>query len=85
MKRPLSESDVVIHIAKAKEPCRVVIGYIEERQEIHVGEKRGVRLWNMAIQNQRITVHAKYEKRLFDHGAHYGQYEHLLLSNSTDI
>lgn len=42
----------------------------------------GLSLWNTAIQNQGITVHAKHENRLFDNAAHYEQHKHLHLNCS---
>ncbi|QIC47157.1 DUF2075 domain-containing protein [Lysinibacillus sphaericus] len=78
----LSEPDVIIQIAKANKHWSVVIGLIGDGQEIHLGEESGLSLWNTAIQNQGITVHAKHENHLFSNAAQYEQHEHLHLNCS---
>lgn len=78
----LSEPDVIIQIAKANKPWSVVIGLLGDGQEIHLGEESGLSLWNTAIQNQHITVHAKHENKLFRNAEHYEQHEHLHLNCS---
>lgn len=83
MNSPLREPDVIIQIAKANKPWSVVIGLIGDGQEIHLGVESGLSLWNTAIQNQRITVHAKHENRLFSNAEHYEQHEHLHLNCSV--
>lgn len=65
-----SEPDVIIEIAKHK-PWSVVIGLIGEGQEIHKGEEGGIGLWNEAIHNQRVYVHAKHHSGLFPHALRY--------------
>ena len=82
MNSHLSEPDVIIQIAKANKPWSVVIGLIGDGQEIHLGEESGLSLWNTAIQNQGITVHAKHENRLFSNAERYEQHEHLHLNCS---
>lgn len=82
MNSHLSEPDVIIQIAKANKPWSVVIGLIGDGQEIHLGEESGLSLWNTAIQNQGITVHAKHENRLFSNATCYEQHEHLHLNCS---
>lgn len=82
MNSHLSEPDVIIQIAKANKPWSVVIGLIGDGQEIHIGEESGLSLWNTAIQNQGITVHAKHENHLFSNAEHYEQHEHLHLNCS---
>lgn len=78
----LSEPDIIVQIAKHNKPWSVVIGLIGDGQEIHLGEESGLSLWNTAIQNQGITVHAKHENRLFSKAEHYEQHEHLHLNCS---
>ncbi|MGE8000248.1 DNA/RNA helicase domain-containing protein [Lysinibacillus sp. NPDC093190] len=82
MNSHLSEPDVIIQIAKANKPWSVVIGLIGDGQEIHLGEESGLSLWNTAIQNQGITVHAKHENLLFENAERYEQHEHLHLNCS---
>lgn len=79
MNSHLSEPDVIIQIAKKNKPWSVVIGLIGDGQEIHLGEESGLTLWNTAIQNQGITVHAKHENHLFSNAE---QHEHLHLNCS---
>lgn len=78
----LSEPDVIIQIAKANKPWSMIIGLIGDGQEIHLGEESGLGLWNTAIKNQGITVHAKHEHHLFSNAEHYEQHEHLHLNCS---
>lgn len=66
MKRPQSEPDVIIQIAKHK-PWSVVVGLIGEGQEIHLGEEGGISLWNHAIHNENIPVHAKHHQHQHQH------------------
>lgn len=82
MNGPLSEPDVIIQIAKTNKPWSVVIGLIGDGQEIHLGEEGGLSLWNQAIANQQMTVHAKHENIHFPYAASYRQHEHLHLNCS---
>lgn len=56
-----SEPEVIIEIAKRKQ-WFVVIGLVGEGQEIHSGEEGGIGLWNEAIKNRSIQVHAKHHR-----------------------
>lgn len=78
----LSEPDIIVQITKHNKPWSVVIGLIGDGQEIHLGEESGLGLWNTAIQNQGIKVHAKHENRLFSNAERYEQHEHLHLNCS---
>lgn len=82
MNGPYSEPDVIIQIAKKNKPWSVVIGLIGDGQEIHIGEESGLSLWNEAIQNEGITVHAKHAISQFPNAARYEQHEHLHLNCS---
>lgn len=78
----LSEPDVMIEIVKKKKSWGVVIGLIGDGQEIHLGEEGGLELWNAAIKNQDITVHAKHENSMFEYAKRYQQHTHLHLNSS---
>lgn len=82
MNSHLSEPDVIIQIAKTNKPWSIVIGLIGDGQEIHLGEESGLSLWNTAIKNQGITVHAKHDNLLFENVERYEQHEHLHLNCS---
>ncbi len=81
MKGPQSEPDVIIQIAKSK-PWSVVVGLIGEGQEIHLGEEGGIGLWNHAIHNENIHVHAKYHQPVFPHALTYYENRDLHLHTS---
>src|SRR5690606_22878799 len=81
MKINKSEADVIIEIAK-KKSWSVVIGLIGEGQEIHLGEEGGIELWNTAIKNQGVQVHAKHHKSTFDNAARYYENSKLHLNTS---
>jgi hypothetical protein len=81
MERNQSEPDVIIQIAKHK-PWSVVVGLIGEGQEIHIGEEGGVSLWNTAIRNENIHVHAKHHQSVFPNAIEYYENKHLHLNTS---
>lgn len=76
-----SEPDVIIEIAKHK-PWSVVVGLIGEGQEIHWGEEGGISLWNTAIHNQDIHVHAKHHREIFPNALFYSENRNLHLNTS---
>lgn len=78
----LSEPDVMIEIVKKNKSWGVIVGLIGNGQEIHLGEEGGLELWNKAIKNQEITVHAKHENRVFEYAKSYQQHKHLHLNSS---
>lgn len=78
----LSEPDIIIKIATQNKPWSVTIGLIGEGQEIYSGEESGLALWNQAIANHHITVHAKHNNQLFTNAADYRQHDHLHLNCS---
>ncbi|WP_338452547.1 DNA/RNA helicase domain-containing protein [Niallia oryzisoli] len=81
MKKPQSEPDVIIQIAKHK-PWSVVVGLIGEGQEIHLGEEGGIGLWNHAIHNENIHVHAKHHQHVFPNALTYHENKDLHLNTS---
>jgi hypothetical protein len=81
MKGNRSEPDVIIQIAKHK-PWSVVVGLIGEGQEIHLGEEGGIALWNTAIRDEDIHVHAKHHQDLFPNALQYYENQDLHLNTS---
>ncbi|SDJ73514.1 Uncharacterized conserved protein [Salimicrobium halophilum] len=77
-----SEPEVIIQIAKQNKPWSVVVGLIGNGQEIHLGEESGLPLWDAAIKEKEITVHAKHENRKFPNAAGYESRDHLHLNSS---
>jgi hypothetical protein len=78
----LSEPDVIMQIATTNKPWSVTIGLIGEGQEIYTGEEGGLALWNKAIGEKDITVHARHDHSLFSNAARYEIHEHLHLNCS---
>lgn len=76
-----SEPEVIIDIAKKKQ-WSVVIGLVGEGQEIHLGEEGGISLWNDAIKNKNIQVHAKHHQTAFPNALNYFENEKLHLDTS---
>lgn len=76
-----SEPDVIIGIAKHK-PWSVVVALIGEGQEIHLGEEGGIGLWNQAIENKSIYVHARHHQSIFPNALEYMENENLHLNTS---
>ncbi|MEH6957591.1 DNA/RNA helicase domain-containing protein [Neobacillus drentensis] len=76
-----SEPDIIIEIAKHKS-WSVVVGLIGEGQEIHIGEEGGIGLWNAAIRNHDIHVHAKHHQTIFPNAKHYYENKNLHLNTS---
>ncbi|MEN8698420.1 DUF2075 domain-containing protein [Bacillus infantis] len=76
-----SEPDVIIEIAKHKS-WSVVVGLIGEGQEIHIGEEGGIALWNNAIKNKNVHVHAKHNKEMFPNALTYLENRELHLNTS---
>lgn len=80
--RHLSDPDIIVKIAKENKPWSVVVGLIGDGQEIHIGEEGGLALWNTAILNEEIIVHAKHDNKLFTNAFRYKKNEHLHLNCS---
>jgi len=78
----LSEPDIIIKAALTNKPWSVTIGLIGEGQEIYSGEEGGLSLWNDAIANQDITVHAKHQRDNFPDAIRFNEQEHLHLNCS---
>ncbi|NGM83956.1 DUF2075 domain-containing protein [Paenibacillus sp. 7124] len=81
MKRDVSEPEVIIEIAQTK-PWSVVVGLIGTGQHIHLGEERGISLWNVAIRDKQVFVHGKDYKDQFPHTFRYIDHSHLHLNVS---
>lgn len=78
----LSEPEIIIKIATANKPWSVTIGLIGEGQEIYSGEEGGLKLWNTAIADRNIIVHAKHLSSLFTNAIQYKTHKHLHLNCS---
>ena len=76
-----SEPDIIMEIAKQKS-WSVVVGLIGEGQEIHIGEEGGIGLWNTAIANKGIIVHARHHQATFPNAIKYDENPDLHLHTS---
>lgn len=78
----LSEPDIIMEIATTNKPWSVTIGLIGEGQEIYSGEEGGLKLWNEAIANRNVIVHARHHHSLFTNAFQYFTHQHLHLNYS---
>ncbi|MGO4699433.1 DNA/RNA helicase domain-containing protein [Paenibacillus sp. 2TAB26] len=78
----LSEPDIMVQISTLNKTWSVTVGLIGEGQEIYSGEEGGLELWNTAIANKNIIVHAKSHESTFSNAYEFREYSHLHLNCS---